>query len=449
MSYKNSLIHNHQVRAEERIDNRGSVIGRNVIVWIFVAWILYPIGASLSAFTEGFYIYYIMGENTLPFLRWAATILLCVMIEGSVLFLGQGAIDDLQAGALAGTGGEKFLFAIKTIGFIAFFSLSIYLSLQGGPKFQEWREKTQNPIELQLTPESDAEETYAMDLATQNTVISDARNTKWRGTITGSAMKAMRSAQAEVTRINGLVEAEKARIRESNQELKDKYYAELAITTGHAFTLTGVGQIVVLFCIAFIGVFNQEVERGLGGTKEEGAAAGARNGQESNARQIGFGNNTAAAAHHPNNQGNPYGPTSDTTPDDRRAIGFKHYEHAPKSPGTGGPSSSPSSYDGDVALGTVTTGAPEDGDGHNVETRLDNATTADKDSLEAQSRLASWRSHHANLCSYTNRNPTKSNIASIARLEELKGHEEKQLALMGWRIELQESPRKAYILVPV
>ncbi|MEM9928838.1 MAG: hypothetical protein AAF840_03375 [Bacteroidota bacterium] len=432
MPYKSTLIQNHHARAQERLAGRSSFIGRNLAIWIFVTWILYPIGASLSAFTEGYYVYYILGDTALPSIRLAITILFCVMIEGAVLFLGKGAIDDLQAGALAGTGGERFLFTIKVIGFFICFGLSIFLSLRGGPQFQEEREKNHNPVAEMLTLESDAEAIYASDKATQEQIIADSRNTKWKGTITGSAMKAMRAAQAEVTRINGLIEAQKVRIRQENEQIKTEYAAELATTTSQAFTLTGVGQIVVFFCILFNGLFNQEVEREFGGTK--GAAAGAMAGTSS--RPIGFGV-PAPAAHHPAGAGTHPDPTAE-----RRAIGFKNYEDYPTPPDAG---SSSSKLIDDIGIETATPGTPEAGGISTVATSSYSEETDDGWPLAAISHLNSYRAYKKEESIYASRT-TLSAKKSLVDVRKGLAHEQEQLAQLGLYVHFEEEPRKRYVL---
>ena len=388
--FKGNVIARQIAGAIQRRQSRASFISRNVWLWAFLAWVVYPLAAVLSGFSEGFFIYGLMdGAPTIP--RWLFTLAAVGAIEGMVYFMGRGAIDDLQAGVLSAPLAERVLFVCKAIAFLGFFTLSVWLSLRGAPLFQEWRIRSAEPVELRLTDESTAAAPFAEQRAEQLAIIESARSTTWRGRMTREAMASLQVAQSELSRIDAEISAGRRRIRESNSAIVAAYESDMLISAMRAWNFAGLGQAMVLLSLLMIGLYYEGVEReaGLEGKAGDGAQV-----QQLTLRAEG--KHDTLVPH---------------SPEDRRPIGFRTYPPADARP--------------TVAPARVVADLPE---------------------LDQVTRLNSYRTLMKNYRVYEGRT-SRAAADAKARIERHLAYEQEQLARLGKRIELQEHPVRKYILV--
>jgi hypothetical protein len=433
MSHLKGKLISHQLRnARRRSDERQSFTHRNVYLWVFLAWVVYPCGVLLSGFTEGFFIHSLAARFSAP-VAWGFTALAVLAIEGLIYFLGKTAIDDVQAGVFSGTLTERAMFALKALGFVACFALSVHLSLRGAPLFQEWHQRSADPVALRLEDEGQIERAYADDKAVQLDIIAGARATTWRGSITRPAMASLRTAQAELARIDAAIAADRERVRQRNAAAVDAYEAEVAAGSRTAFSLAGLGQGVVLLCIILIGLYDQGVDREVGARTQVQAEPG--NDSEPAAVRP-FGSPSLAAA----SVSSPLSPPTHPRP---RPIGFRTYGDAPPTPLEVPPISDGSVVDTltapalPAAAPTVATSS-HDGAGQDLP----------NPELDQQTRLNSYRALMKTLRTYQSRDTAAAHEARAATQRHLD-YEVQQLARLGKRIELREKPVRKYVLVDI
>lgn len=427
-TYKNKALALERQRAAERAQDRSGFTNRNYWLYVVIVFLALPICTGISIFTEGFN-YFSTWASALGMFRTPSALVFALFINLLVIMLGKGVVDDIQDGVFSSKFYDKSMFVIKSLVFMGALYWSVTNSLAGAPHLRLYVQESHQPVALLLTDPGAVNAEYEDRRQQQLDIIKSARNTTWKGNITAAAMKTLRAAQAELSKLDAAIAADRAKIDEANALVTADYNAEVAEAQEGSVLIAGLGQLGQLICVLIIGLWNKGVEDEAD-IETDGAAAGAMRMAAGASQPRGIGFHPAAATHTPNS-----GPSADPTaiipsPEPRTPIGFRHYptSEAPEAP----PSPTP-----------ATTERPT------VATRRDIDDDANPDSLAAQSRLAAWRSHSRNLASYATRAQTKSAIDAAAQLEKLMAHEEEELARMGLRIVLQESPRKAYILVPI
>lgn len=465
-TYKNKALALERQRAAERAQDRSGFTSRNYWLYVVIVFLALPICTGISIFTEGFN-YYSTWASALGMFRTPSALVFALFINLLVIMLGKGVVDDIQDGVFSSKFYDKSMFVIKSLVFMGALYWSVTNSLAGAPHLRLYVQESHQPVALLLTDPGTVNAEYEDRRQQQLDIIKSARNTTWKGNITAAAMKTLRAAQAELSKLDAAIAADRAKIDEANALVTADYNAEVAEAQEGSVLIAGLGQLGQLICVLIIGLWNKGVEdeadietegaaagartsegeetedqsvilagfdrmgqqlsdliMGLLDKQAEGATAGAMRGGKASANAGGIGFNSSAAATHTPANGPSADPTALPPSAGRSPIGFKHYEATP----------SPT---------------PAITERPTVATRRDIDDDANPDSLAAQSRLAAWRSHSRNLASYATRAQTKSAVDAAAQLEKLMAHEEEELARMGLRIVLQESPRKAYILVPI
>lgn len=427
-SLKSKAIAREQKRAESRKDDRTGFTTRNYWLFVLFAWLILPVATVMSVCTEGFNYYHTWASPISEDFRIIPVLLLAGVVNAVVIMFGKGIVDDVQDAVLSGEAFDRAAFALKVI----IFSLAVYWSvsqsLAGAPLARTYMKETRQPVTALLADLDTVDAEYAERRQQQLDIIASARKTTWKGRITGPAMKSLNGAQQELKKIDDQVTAGRNVVATANAEIEAAYEAELTQDQAQAGVIMAGGQFMMLVSVIFIGLWYTGVEDEM--DKTTGAAAGAGAGSGSGGRNpIGFGGGLAPTSHNPTP---PAGGTPNhNLPAPRRQIGFGR--NTPTPPAGGGTAAPP----------------PPAGGNPPVATRSYGAETADPESLEARSRLAAWTKHNAQMNAYRAKKETPSALAGIDRQQELMNHEEQELARMGMRIELQESPRKVYILLPL
>jgi len=426
-SLKSKAILKEQQRAQERRNNRNGFTSRNYWVYVIFSFIVLPLGMGLSIWTEAFN-YVTTWAAPLGNWRWFVALFVALITNVLVVMMGKGVTDDIQDAVFSGETFDKFTFVLKVLLFCGAAYWSVSNSLAGAPALRTSMKVNRQPVADLLDNPDNINAAYAERRQQQLDIIAAAKRTTWKNNITRDAMRAMRTAQAELKTLDAAISAERSAVTEANAATTLAYNEETKQQADGAWAIAGVGQIVMGFCIIFIGLWNTGVEHGLTPTK--GADAGAGAGSGSGGRNpIGFGGGLVPTSQTPTPP--PGSAPGHNLPAPRRQIGF----------GTSHPT--PPSGGGTVPVTPFPGGNPA------VATRSYGAETPDPDSLEARSRLAAWTKHNAQMNAYRAKKETPSALAGIDRQQELMNHEEQELARMGMRIELQESPRKVYILVQI
>ena len=251
-------------RANRKISNNQSFIARNYWLWVVVAFILYPLSAIFSAITEGGHILLrsraMLGEGIAPII---ITIILVLMIECLKYFLGKGAVDDLQANPFSEGGSALAAFAVKFVGFIGIMTFSIMLSVNGAGMMNEHFRKTVKPVntEAGYLDESAIVARYDQELLPHRENIKQYSSIKWKGTITVDARRMIRAEQRQIDRIIAARDTELARARENNDGMKSEWVADTQENSSYAMGFAGLGEAVCLFCLIFIGIYDDGIKK--------------------------------------------------------------------------------------------------------------------------------------------------------------------------------------------
>jgi hypothetical protein len=251
-------------RANRKISNNQSFIARNYWLWVVVAFILYPLSAIFSALTEGGHILLrsraMLGEGIAPII---ITIILVLMIECLKYFLGKGAVDDLQANPFSEGGSALAAFGVKFIGFIGIMTFSVMLSVNGAGMMNEHFRKTVKPVntEAGYLDESAILSRYEQELLPHRENIKQYSKIKWKGTITVDARRIIRAEQRQIDQIIAARDTELARARENNDGMKSEWAADTQENSSYAMGFAGLGEAVCLFCLIFIGIYDDGIKK--------------------------------------------------------------------------------------------------------------------------------------------------------------------------------------------
>lgn len=413
-SIKNKAIARERQRAHERKANRSGYTSRNYWLYVLFVWLVLPAGTLLSVFTESFNYYHTWAASFDESWRWIPVLFLAAITNALVIMLGKGCVDDVQDAVLSGKAFDKATFALKLLIFCGAFYWSVSNSLEGAPLLRTHLQEKRQPVAALLRNPDDVDTAYADRRDQQLSIIAAAKKTTWKGNITRDAMRAMRTAQAELTKLDAAIATERAEVTAKNEATTLAYEEELNQSANKATTIAGVGQLIMILSVMFIGLWYTGVEDDLDEEDDLGADAGAKGRTKgSESRTIGF---------HPAPPATAAAPYSDVgghegLPEGRRKIGFHHRSRS-------------------------------EADTSAAATRSDKRSDSQAESLEAASRLNSWRTNKRNLDSVKKRT-SETAKDHAKRLKEAMEYEEKMLAQMGLRIELQESPRRRYVLVPI
>lgn len=254
---KDRTISQEKERAQKILAHRDSFIARNYWLWVMVAFIFYPLAAIFSACTEGGHVYIrmktSMGDGAMPLI---ITLLLVLLIEGLKFFLGKGAVDDIQAGVFSEGGSFLAAFALKVMGFIAVLSYSIFLSVQGAPEVSAYLRTHFTPVENTYLDTDEIRARYETELQPHRENIATYQNTTWKGKIVSEARKMILAEQAMMASIEQRRAEELSKATQENEARKQQYDERTAANGSWAMSFAGLGEVVCIFCLIFIGIYD-------------------------------------------------------------------------------------------------------------------------------------------------------------------------------------------------
>ena len=251
-------------RAAKKAVANQSFIMRNYWLWIVVAYIVYPIAAVWSALTAGGNIFLRLktaaGDGWYVF---ALAFAIAVMIEVIKFFTGKGAIDDMQAKAWNEGGPARFGFLIKVFGFIAIMIFSINLSISGAKLANEYFRYNFQPVTArgEYIPVDAIQARYANELARHQSNIDQYKTIRWKGTITVAAQRMIAKEQKAMDRVLAARDREVGEATGKNAATESAHNAQTETNGNFRSRLAGVGEIIVIFCLVFIGIYDDGLQR--------------------------------------------------------------------------------------------------------------------------------------------------------------------------------------------
>lgn len=293
-----SQIEREKQRAAVAYKVKKSFIGRNWFLFRGVV-LVYILASFWSAATAGGNIYIriseMLGEN------WFA-MGLAAIAGGAIVFLqyisGKGAVDDMQVGILkANEDGEhmypiadRVFFFLKATGFVAMTTVSITLSINGVGKANEWFREVKNPPALAAADVT----YYDQELARIDGLIAVEKTRKWKGVLTTEASRQIKKYEANAAKLRDQRQAAIQKTDEANAGLLADYDAKTASNTSALKGVGGVAEVIIIFCVLFIGLYDDGLYREA--SLKTADAPGAMN------RPIGFPTPAPAFNHGATNQ---------------------------------------------------------------------------------------------------------------------------------------------------
>lgn len=281
MSNKGTIIEREKQRATSKAADRDSFIARNYGLWVMVAFVAYPLASVLSAFTEGSNVYFRIASSGAPWILVVLVVAIVVtLIEVLSYTLGKGAIDDMLAVVFSGDGADKGMFAVKVIGFLAIMGFSVFLSINGAPLLNEKLRKSYTPAEASFVNVDSINAAYNTALLPHQENIKHMQATKWKGSITRDANRSIMASQKMLAMIEERRTAELSAATDRNTVIRGEWEDETSTNSSYAMGFAGLGEIIKLFCLIFIGIYDQ-------GLSKEAAVFGGSDGPDRTGRDGG------------------------------------------------------------------------------------------------------------------------------------------------------------------
>lgn len=257
---KDTLITKEKQRVIEDQNSDQSFIGRNLFLKIFLMWILYPIASIYSGLTEGTHLF-VRFDSTFNSVAAAVliTILLIVAIEGGKYFFGTSFLQDIRKGVFSEARHYQIAFIFKGLGVLACFGFSLVLSIKGSPEVASFYKKQSSPIVLIST--DSIHQVYDKKIAAQDTIINNASSKMtWKGNITRGGQKVISEAQITKNKLEDQRDVEITKAEDKNALLISDYENNIAVTGKWYQGITGLGELLALLCLLFLGNYKSGAE---------------------------------------------------------------------------------------------------------------------------------------------------------------------------------------------
>ncbi len=271
-----SQIEREKQRAAVAYKVKKSFIGRNWFLFRGVV-LVYVLASLWSMATAAGNIYIriseMLGEN------WFA--MLCAGIAGFTIIglqfiSGKGMVDDLQIGILKTNKeneniyplADRVFFFLKSAGFVAMTIVSITLSINGVGKANEWFREVKNPPALAAADVA----YYEQELARIDGLIAVEKTRKWKGVLTTEASRQIKKYEANAAKLRDQRQAVIQKTDAANAGLLADYNEKTVSNTNALQGIGGVAEIIIVFCIGFIGLYDDGRNREAG-VKESGQVA--------------------------------------------------------------------------------------------------------------------------------------------------------------------------------
>lgn len=365
-------------------------MARNFTLKIVMVFVIYPIAALISAFTEGTHLYTNFQDSFgVGLAAMAITVLIVLFIEIGQYFAINKVVDDLREGVFAEDMNHITAFVIAGVIGIVLMGISVTLSVQGAPITNEYFKKKRDPISLIDLGAINAR--YDAQIEGENASIAAAQKMTWKGKIVADGRALAQKATDQKKTIEQNRQAEISQAMADNQRITNEYNQKLQHSGAWFQGFAGLGEIIKLICLIFIGNYEAGARKEVMGSTTP----------SSGAQTAGF-RQTATPAFGARYQSQTGGGTGAQY--QRRPIGF---HNSSSSPAADNKDPQPANADTDNRLQPVATDenaetlmseTPEYKEGvrdvlkNGVAPCAENKATIEMALKNAQSNLAAWKS---------------------------------------------------------
>lgn len=257
-----------------------SFIGRNfylfygfcVVYFLAAIWSMATAGGNLYIRAVGMF-----GETTI------ALVLAGIGAFGLVglqFLTGKGAVDDLQIRILSRNSegeykhglGDRALFFLKAIGFVGATFVSFTMSIDGAEAGNEYLRTERRAPKLEMEDTRYFDEQLARIAAN----IETERGRKWQGVLVTDAARRIERYEKQAEAVRSERAKYLARIGEKNDAAWAKWQKQTEENTVRLQGYTGVGEIICIICVLFIGLYDDGLYREA--NSRRGASMGATGG---------------------------------------------------------------------------------------------------------------------------------------------------------------------------
>lgn len=265
-------LEKEMLRVSEQLEK--GFIARNFTLKIVMVFIIYPIAALISAFTEGTHLYTNFQDTFHSgFLPMALTVLIVLFIELGQYFAINKVVDDLREGVFAESMNHVAAFVIAAIIGVVLMGISVTLSVQGAPITNEYFKKQKTPLELVNLDEINAR--YDNQISGEQKTLDMANKMTWKGKIVEDGRRLAKKAADQKATIEKNRQAEIAAATSENNRRTEEYNSKLEHSGAWFTGFAGLGEVIKLICLIFIGNYEAGARKevGAGSSPTQGAAA--------------------------------------------------------------------------------------------------------------------------------------------------------------------------------
>lgn len=237
-------------RVSESLDK--GFIARNFTLKVVMCFVVYPIAALISAFTEGTHLYTNFNDTFAnATVAWFLTGLIVLFIEVGQYFAINKVVDDLREGVYAESINHITAFVIALLVGGVLMWISVTLSIQGAPITNEHFKKQKTPLELVNINEINSR--YDSQIAEENKTLGMANKMTWRGKIVEDGRVLAKKISDQKARIETNRQAEVAAAMAENKKREDEYNSKLQHSGAWFTRFAGLGEIIKLIYLIFLG----------------------------------------------------------------------------------------------------------------------------------------------------------------------------------------------------
>lgn len=260
--YTNSLLVKEYQRISNSSNDKSSFISRNAALNYLLLFLLYPIAAIYSAFTQGSALFVYLDRvinNALTATIFTA--LVAIIIEIAKYFFGRAVSDDLLQQVWCESTNHIAAFVLKAIAFVGVFAFSITLSLTGAPDVAEDYRETALPIADKLIKTDSIQNYYDAKIEAERSDIAKASTMTWKGAIVSDGRSIIKTAKANIIQYENQAQEAVKQAQAENTAIKTEYEAETA-TAGNWLTgFAGLGEALAIIILLFVGNYQSGAER--------------------------------------------------------------------------------------------------------------------------------------------------------------------------------------------
>lgn len=242
-----------------------SFIGRNFYLFYGICAV-YFLAALWSMATAGGNLYIrvagMFGETTLALVLAGVG---AFALVGLQFFTGKGAVDDLQIrilsrdkdGEYKHSLGERAFFFLKVFGFVAATFVSFTMSIDGAEAGNEYLRTERRAPKLEMEDTRYFDEQLSRIAAN----IETERGRKWQGVLVTDAARRIERYEKQAEAVRSERAKYLARIGEKNDLAWQAWNEKTEENTIRLQGYTGVGEIICIICVLFIGLYDDGLYR--------------------------------------------------------------------------------------------------------------------------------------------------------------------------------------------